>query len=495
MRGEQRIGADWVRGEGDEWCSLDPATGAPVVTLRAASAAQVAAGVASAREALHRWSSAGEDERVAVLRAYEERLRREREPFAALISRETGKPRWEALTELDAMIGKVGISIDLAAQRRAEDRLELPGAEARTRFRPIGVMAVLGPFNLPGHLPNGHVIPALLAGNTVVLKPSELTPAVGARMVELFEDAGLPAGALQLVQGGRETGAALVSQAGIDGVLFTGSYAGGRAIGRSLCDRPELLVALEMGGNNPLVVEPVRDRKAAVAHTILSAFITAGQRCTCARRLIVREGEEGDGFLAALADAIGRLRVGLPADEPEPFVGPLISAGAARALSAAYDRLLAAGARELVPLRIDPRSPALVHPGMVDVSALPREDEELFGPLLQVIRVPDYDAAIEEANRTAYGLAAGLLSDDRESFERFWREVRAGVVNWNRQTTGASGRLAFGGVGRSGNHRPAGAWAADYCSDPIASLEAPRLEVPASLPPGIGVGVDLGPSV
>ena len=486
MRGEQRIGDEWVAGEGAEWCSLDPAAEEPVWTLRAASVVQVGAAVEAARAEAPVWSARPESERLGFLRAYEERLRADRQRFADLLSRETGKPRWEAQTELDAMIGKVGISIEMAALRRTEERLEMTGAQARTRFRPIGVMAVLGPFNLPGHLPNGHIVPALLAGNAVVLKPSELTPAVGAHMVELWQDAGLPAGALQLVQGGREIGEALVSHPGIDGVLFTGSYAGGRAIQQGVAGRPELLVALEMGGNNPLVVEPVRNRGAAVMHTLLSAFITAGQRCTCARRLIVREGGEGDGFVEALMEAMGALRVGLPTDEPEPFVGPMISRAAAEKLLGAQDELGRRGARLLVPLRRDSRCAALLHPGLIDVTEIrDREDKELFGPLLQVVRVPDFDAAIAEANRTAYGLAAGLLSDDRASFERFWREVRAGVVNWNRQTTGASGRLAFGGMGRSGNHRPAGAWAADYCSDPVASLEAHVLELPGSLPPGL----------
>ena len=486
MKGEQRIGAAWLRGEGEEWCSVDPASSEPLWTLRAASADQVAAAVGAARAELSGWSARPESERVALLRAYEERLRADRAPFADLISRETGKPRWEAFTELDAMIGKVGISIEMAAARHSEERLEMAGAEARTRYRPIGVMAVLGPFNLPGHLPNGHIVPALLAGNTVVLKPSDLTPAVGARMVELWEDAGLPPGALQLIQGGRAAGEALVAQRGIDGVLFTGSHAGGRAIGRSLAERPELLLALEMGGNNPLVVEPVKNRGAAVMHTLLSAFITAGQRCTCARRLIVREGGEGEAFLADLVQAMGALRVGLPADEPEPFLGPVVSRGAAERLLDAQTDLVRRGARVLVPLRDDPRSPALLHPGLVDVTGMSeRDDVELFGPLLQVVRVPDLDAAIAEANRTSYGLAAGLLSDDPAAFERFWREVRAGVVNWNRQTTGASGRLPFGGVGRSGNHRPAGSWAVDYCSDPVASLESQALTLPGSLPPGL----------
>ena len=413
-----------------------------------------------------------------------------RSEFSESLSRETGKPGWEAISEVDTMIAKLSVSIEMLAQRRAEPRFELAGAVAGTHYQPIGVIAVLGPFNLPGHLPNGHIVPALLAGNTIVFKPSELTPGVGARMIGLFEQAGLPPGVIGLVQGGREVGQSLVAAPEIDGVLFTGSHAGGRAIARALADRPEVLVALEMGGNNPLVVHATENQDAAVVLTLLSAFITAGQRCTCARRLIVPEGESGDRFLSRLIDAMGRLRIGLQFELPECFAGPLISREAALRLSEAEADLQGRGAQALVPLRRDPRSPAILHPGLIDVSrVVDRDDEELFGPLLQLIRVPDFDAAIEEANRTAYGLSAALLCDDRSLFEKFAREIRAGIINWNRQTTGASGRLPFGGVGRSGNHRPAGAWAADYCSDPVATLEAETLAVPESLPPGL-LGAD-----
>ena len=487
MRGDLRIADRWVEGEGEDLVSSDPGTGEPVAALREASPAQVVSAVESASGALAGWLTTPFEERVAVLSRYAEAVRDARETFARTLALETGKPLWEAASEVDLIAAKVPVSIEMHAARRAEERAEVGGAIARTHYRPIGVLAVLGPFNLPGHLPNGHIVPALLAGNTIVFKPSELTPAVGAELVALLEDAGVPPGVVNLVQGGREVGAALVAAPGVDGVLFTGSYRGGRALARALADRPEVQLALEMGGNNPLVVHDVSDPDAAVEHTLLSAYITAGQRCTCARRLIVAQGAPGDAFLSGLVEGIEALRVGLQLDEPAPFMGPLISASAADGVRAAEAELIRQGGRSLVALRTDDRSPALLHPGLVDVSEVAdRRDEEVFGPLLQVVRVRDFDAAIEEANRTRYGLAAALLSDDAELFDRFRHEVRAGVVNWNRQTTGASGRLPFGGLGRSGNHRPAGAWAADYCSDPVATLESSRLESPASLPPGLG---------
>ncbi len=451
-----------------------------------AGEASIASAVAAARRALPGWAAREPAARVALLQRFEALLREERESFATVITAATAKPRWEARSEVDTMLAKVPISIEAARARRSDEFFEVGDGLGRTRFKPIGVMAVLGPYNFPGHLPNGHIVPALLTGNTVVFKPSEKAPRVGAELASLWQRAGLPPGVLNLVEGGREVGAALVADSGLDGVLFTGSYAGGRALQRALCERPEVLLVLEMGGNNPLVVHDVGDLDAAVVLTMLSAFITAGQRCTCARRLIVPHGRVGDRFVEQLVTAIPRLRIGLPEDEPEPFCGPVISAELATALLGAQDELVARGARSLVGLRRDARSPALLHPGLLDVTEVSeREDRELFGPLLQLVRVRDFTAAIAEANRTAYGLSASLLSDSRAHYERFWREIRAGVINWNRQTTGASSRLPFGGVGRSGNHRPVGAYAVDACSDPVASLECAELRVPASLPPGL----------
>jgi succinylglutamic semialdehyde dehydrogenase len=487
MRGDQRIGGKWFVGDGEPLVSIDPGSGKVLHRLREASGDQVAAAVRAASDALPEWSATPLAKRIEILKQYERELRDGHAELSESLSHETGKPRWEAKTEVDTMVAKVPVSIEMLGQRRAEQEIELPGAAARTRYRPIGVLGVLGPFNLPGHLPNGHIVPALLAGNTIVFKPSELTPGIGTRLIELLEQAGLPRGVVNLVHGGRAVGQALVSAQEIDGVLFTGSHAGGQAIARALADRPETLLALEMGGNNPLVVDEVEDVEAAVVHTLLSAYITSGQRCTCARRLIVPRGTWGDLFLARLVDRIRGLRIGLQADEPECFIGPMISATAAERIQEAERSLRDRGGRSLVPLEGDDRSSALLRPGLIDVSTV-RDwgDDELFGPLLQLVRVADFDAAIEEANRTAYGLAAALFSDDPVQFERFVREVRAGVVNWNRATTGASGKLPFGGIGHSGNHRPAGAWAADYCSDPVATLESDALAVPGSLPPGLG---------
>jgi succinylglutamic semialdehyde dehydrogenase len=209
--------------------------------------------VDAARGAFATWSLEPLEERIRCLRALEQYYRTNKEKIANVISSETGKPLWESRQEVDSMAGKIPISIDAHAQRCSEQSRPLADAVGFTRFRPHGVLAVLGPFNMPGHLPNGHIVPALLAGNTIVFKPSELTPRVGEVMAEAFAAAGFPAGVFNLIQGGKEAGAILARHRGVNGVLFTGSTAGGIALRRATTDDPGKILALEMGGNNPLI--------------------------------------------------------------------------------------------------------------------------------------------------------------------------------------------------------------------------------------------------
>lgn len=470
------IDGQWRRGTGDLIRSCEPTTGGIAWEGEAASASDVADAMTAARRALEPWASTPIEARAGFLRAFAAALDAQKADFARLISRQTGKPLWESLTEVAAMVGKIQLSELAYQQRCSAQEIDLPGARGAMRFRPHGVVAVFGPFNLPGHLPNGHIIPALLAGNTILLKPSELAPAVAQHMVELWHSVGLPPGVLNLLQGGRETGAAIVHHGDLDAVCFTGSTAGGLWIRKSLAERPKVVVALEMGGNNPLVVHDVADHHAAALATVQSAYITSGQRCSCARRLIVPRGNHGDQFLDALAAAIGRVRVGAWSDNPEPFMGPMISSDAADRLLAAQSELRQRGGGVIVEMKRLSRGEAFLSPSLIDVTDIPqRDDVEHFGPLLQLIRVEDFDHAIDEANRTSFGLAAGLFSDRREHYDRFLRRVRAGVIHWNRQLTNASSRLPFGGLGLSGNHRPSGFLAADYCSYPLATIELDRL--------------------
>ncbi|MDB5051326.1 MAG: succinylglutamic semialdehyde dehydrogenase [Fibrobacteres bacterium] len=486
------IGGIWRAAGGAEFHSTDPVTGLSAWSGRETIPSETDEAVRTARAAFPAWNALGPEKRAGYLRGYAEKLQENLASVAEAISLETGKPLWESRQEAETMILKVANSLDAYRERCAEASFPQAGFTAVKRFRPHGVVAVLGPFNLPGHLPHSHIVPALLAGNTVVYKPSELTPGVGEKTAEIWEAAGLPAGVLNLVQGGRNTGVSLASNPDLDGLFFTGSRAAGTALSRQFADHPGRILALELGGNNPLIVWDCADAEASAYLAAQSAYITAGQRCTCARRLILPKGPEGRKHLDALVALLPRLRVGAPADKPEPFLGPVISASAADRLLEAQAALEKAGGRILVPMRkaahgrVAEAASAFLTPGLVDMTdARERPDEEFFGPLLQVVRVDGFDAALEEANRTRYGLAAGLVSDQRALWEIFRDRIRAGVVNWNRQTTGASGKLPFGGVGDSGNHRPSASYAADYCAYPMASLEAEKAVAPAQPPIGI----------
>ncbi|MCY1341942.1 N-succinylglutamate 5-semialdehyde dehydrogenase [compost metagenome] len=482
------IAGNWQAGQGDAFDSLNPVTQAVVWSGRGANAAQVDEAVKAARAAFPAWARRPLEERITILEQFAVTLREHADELARCIGEETGKPLWESATEVTSMVNKVAISIQSYRERTGEKSGPLADATAVLRHKPHGVVAVFGPYNFPGHLPNGHIVPALLAGNAVVFKPSELTPKVAELTVKCWVEAGLPAGVLNLVQGARETGVALAGNPGIDGLFFTGSSRTGNLLHQQFAGRPDKILALEMGGNNPLVVDQVQDVDAAVYTIIQSAFISAGQRCTCARRLLVPEGAWGDALLARLVSVASTIRVGAFDDQPAPFMGSVISLDAARHLLKAQEHLIAGGAVALLAMSQPLENAALLTPGILDVTAVAdRPDEEFFGPLLQVIRYRDFDAAIAEANATQYGLAAGLLSDSAERYQQFLIESRAGIVNWNKQLTGAASSAPFGGVGASGNHRASAYYAADYCAYPVASLESETLALPATLTPGVSL--------
>lgn len=452
--------------------STDPATGETNWQGEAASPAEVQSAVDRARAAFPDWADRPRQDRIDAVKRYQAVLKDRAPQIAEAISRETGKPLWETRAELAAMQGKVDISIRAYDERTGERSSDTAFGRAILRHRPHGVAAVLGPFNFPGHLPNGHIVPALLAGDTVVFKPSEETPLVGQLMAEAFQAADLPEGVVNVVQGGRDTGAALLD-AGIDALMFTGSGAAGAHFRRKFADDPHVILALELGGNNPLVVWDAADAEAVAGIVVQSAFITTGQRCSCARRLIVPEGPQGDAVVAAVAALSDRLVFGRWNDEHEPYAGPLISQKAAEAALKALQERIDAGARVIrASGPVGNLSGAFVKPAIIDVTGVDVPDEEIFAPFLQVRRVASFEAAVAEANATRYGLSAGLVSDDPANWERFIRRIRAGVVNFNRPTTGAAGDMPFGGLGASGNHRPSAYYAADYCAYPVASFEA-----------------------
>ncbi|MEH6624809.1 MAG: succinylglutamate-semialdehyde dehydrogenase [Motiliproteus sp.] len=484
------INGRWSAGRGKAFRSLNPALEDTDNNIlwqgNAANEQQVHEAVTAARNAFFDWAALAPERRIEIVRSFAEQLKEGKDLIAATISAENGKPLWEAATEVAAMLGKVELSIKSAAERTGTRETPVGNTKAVLRHKPHGVVAVFGPFNFPGHLPNGHIIPALLAGNTVILKPSEMTPLVAEKIIQLWQRTELPNGVLNLLQGERDTGYILANHQGIDGLFFTGSSATGHQLHKQFGGQPEKILALEMGGNNALIVDQVSNEAAAVHDIIQSAYVTSGQRCTCARRLLLPVGKTGDQLLQRLIRAIKRIQVGPGDAEPQPFMGAMISEAAADAMITAQQQLLKRGAKVLVPVsKIQPGT-ALLTPGLLDVSAVVElPDQEYFGPLLQLIRYQDFDQAIQLANNSRYGLSAGLLSDSDERYQYFFTRIRAGIVNWNRPITGAAGSAPFGGIGASGNHRPSAFYAADYCAYPVASVEASQVELPETLAPGL----------
>ena len=488
------IAGEWTRAERPEGeiDSRSPADVSDSLGIHPFSRAQVDRAVQAARDAFPAWRRAGDAARRALLKRYQERLRANAAEIAETIAREIGKPRWEAKTEVDAMIGKVDLSLGDGAAWTADRRIEdLPG---EIRFRPHGVVAVVGPFNFPGHLPNGQIVPALLLGNCVLFKPSDKGAASGAWIARCLEEAGAPAGVFNLVQGDARVAEAVVTHDGVDGILFTGSVAVGKRIVAANAARIDRVIALELGGKNASIVLDDCDLERTVRQLAFAAFATAGQRCTATSRVIVTRGI-ADRLADRLADAARRVVVGYPLEDGV-FMGPVISESSRRGVLAAQHAARGAGFEALAPggeVEVAGRRgwylrPAVHRAPSAEVAARARDSYtgcEIFGPDLAVLPVADLDEAIALANDTPYGLSAAVYTSSREAFEEAADRVRVGVLHWNRSTAGASGKLPFGGIKESGNHRPAGILAGMACAYPLAVLLPPRSDEPLPSWPGL----------
>ena len=464
-----------------EIVSIEPATGA---VFWRAPLSDVDAEVEIARDAWVGWASQSISVRVESLRRFVNVVRSKYDAMADSISRETGKPLWEARTEVEAVINRVDISVMAYMERSAQRRIDgAMGARSALRHKPHGVLAVLGPHSMPADIPASHIIPALLAGNAVVFKPSEKTPATGKLLVDCLTAAGIPTGLVRLVVGGPEAGQKLAAHPGINGLLFTGSARNGILLSRQFADSPNKILALEMGGNNPIVVWNAPDLHAAAIVVVQSAFMSSGQRCTAARRLIVEDGKH-EPLVAEIIKLMNRLIVGEPFETPAPYMGPVIDNEAADRLQDDFLSLMIKGGRPLRHLDRPIDNRPFLSPALIDVTEVTdRLDTEIFGPILQLIRVPDYDAAIAEANNTRFGLSASLIGGTPKHYDQFWANTRAGLVNWNRPTNVPPVNAPLGGVGFSGNHRPSATYAPDYCAYPVVSNEEDNVRA------SIGIGL------
>ncbi len=457
----------------------------------------VNAAIAAAREAFPAWKRKTFAERAEFLKNFQNVLKKRESEWVEAIAREVGKPLWEAKSEHSTMVNKVDItlqeSMKLVVQYEIPNIME--NTQGACQYKPLGVLAVIGPFNFPGHLPNGHIVPALATGNTVIFKPSEKTPWVGQLMAECLLEAGLPPGVFNLVQGEREVSRRLCIHEGIQGVLFTGSYEVGMQIKQDTLPQHWKLLALEMGGKNSAIVWEDADLSSAVYETLLGAFLTAGQRCSATSRIIVHR-KILDSFVSQLHSRAKAFSIGHPLDNP--FMGPVIDQGSVDrymkfqgiASREGCDMVMSGKALELA-LRGNYVTPSICLMRECSVEQSRKsvyQQTELFAPNVVVLGTESLEEAISQANVTQFGLVASVFSKSRTIYEKCRDDLEMGLINWNKSTVGASSRLPFGGLKKSGNHFPTALSATLYCTAPVASLEVSEpgsVDAQAAKSPGL----------
>ena len=460
------IGGKWVLPTGTQCgsiSSINPATDGHVVLRAPTDPGHAIAAAEAAREAAADWSALTPEGRLAMLDRFASSLAKRTDDLADAITLEMGKVRSEAAIEARSLLARVKLVGDQQIPRVSTWRA--PGVAGECRYRPLGVVGVIGPFNFPLHLIHAHVIPALATGNTVVIKPSERAPLAAQRYVEAWHDAGLPP-VMQLVQGAGAVGRALVSAPQLGGLAFTGSWPTGHAIEKSLIERPDVLVALEMGGQNMAIVNHDADLEQALEGALLGGFLTTGQRCTCTSRVLVHRDLAGP-FIERLVEAAAKLSWGDPFTDV--FMGPLASIGDRDHVNALCEAGVAAGAEVLLSGE-SREAGAWRGPSIHRIDADHDSDytrHEVFGPDLAITVVDDLEEAMTVAERSEYGLSASIFTGSRSAFERVFSRLRVGCLNWNRSTNRASGAFPFGGLGRSGNYRPAGGDAVRYTTYPV----------------------------
>lgn len=475
----------WIDSDGPTWVSRSPADADDVLGEFAEDVQAAELAIAAARRAQPAWEALGVAGRRAHLDRFGQELNNRHTAITDVMAREVGKPAWEAAGESKALVSKIAQTFDHGMNVVRGELLR--GSESWIdggyRFRPLGVCAVLGPFNFPLHLANGHIIAALATGNTCIFKPSELAPACAELYMEAADAADLPPGVLNMVQGRRATGEALVASLSVDAILFTGSVPTGLAIRRATVEQPWKLLALEMGGKNTNIVLADADLDRTAHEIGMGALLTTGQRCSATSRVVVARSLY-DGLEARLRKIFLGVHIGHPLDD-ETFMGPLIHEGAVERFLHGAVTARAEGMEAIVEPRVAEvvrggrkLDGAYVHPALWRATRVPdgtgeHDAHELFAPDL-VLHVVDDGASDEEiaaiANATPFGLAMSVMTASMERFERLAPHLRCGILNVNRSTVGASGLLPFGGVKNSGNHRPAASLAPAYCTYPVSTL-------------------------
>lgn len=472
--------------DGNEITSINPFSGEILWRSNNPSLSLVDKAIKSSKESFNSWASTTIEERIEILTRFTKIVEEKRLFLVNLVAEEASKPIWEAHIEVNSLITKLTASIEAYTFRNKETSREVKGLISKTRYKPHGVVCVLGPYNFPLSMANGHIMPSLLAGNTVIFKPSELTPLAGMAVAQIWQEAGLPKGVMNCLIGDKTIGRYIVEHKDIDGVFFVGSHQAGISILQATISSPNKIVAVEMGGNSPLIIEDYEKEKEneIISLIIHSTFITSGQRCSAARRLYLNI--KNKSIIEKLSQVLSNLKIGDISQSPEPFCGTMIRPQFATNVLNQVQDLVNNGAIEITKCQIGGINKTIVSPTLLDMQqCIQDKDEEIFGPVLKVYYYDDLNEAIEASNNTKFGLSAGIVTQDKSKYDEFYKRIKAGIVNWNQQLTGATTFAPFGGVKQSGNYRPAGYLSADYCSYALASFEVDPSQIKLANTPGI----------
>jgi len=435
--------------------------------------------IQSAQQGFETWRKLSFAERATYFRKYQEACKKRQDSIAEALAWEVGKPLWEAKTEAAALLSKVDVTLSDSLERIATKTIKnvMPKIDGHTISKPLGPSFVIGPFNFPCHLANGQILSSLLAGNSVIFKPSEKTIYSAQLMMECWAEAGLPKGVINFVNGTGTTAGKITGDARIRAVFFTGSRAVGKMILKNTHQDLKKLVALELGGKNSSIIHHDAHIEHALPELLRACFLTSGQRCTSTSIIHVHR-KIADAFIDQFKKTTERILVDHPVLAQTPaFMGPVIDAHAEKLYFDFCAQGLKEGAQEIIaPKKLELRwqghyvSPSIHYLEKADLTGK-FVQEEIFGPNCCFLPYDDIEEAIAAANCTEYGLAAAVFTRDQGIFQQCVRDIDAGLINLNRSTVGATARLPFGGVKDSGNFRPAAVSMIDHCVSTVAALE------------------------